>query len=172
MSKSIFITGLGGTGKTAIYKLLLEAGFKAFDIESIPDLFTMFNTKTCKPASNVDINDLDFIKHSEWVCDIEKLQNLMKQQTDEIVFYCGTATNSDEMLPLFDKVFLLRVSEKILRERLNARKEGFGKARDVQKWIFSWKDAAENKLIGQGAIVINADHPLGVVADEIIEKSK
>ena len=166
---------MGGSGKSAIHNTLQGLGYKSFDIESIPGLFTMNNTKTCKPAKNFDINDLEFLKHSEWICDIEKLQQIIQEnttETNELIFYCGTATNSDELFSLFDKVFFLHVSDDVLRERLTARTTGFGSNPKVQEWIFSWKESAENNMLKLGAIKVNAERPLEDIAAEIIKISQ
>jgi len=173
MNKSILITGVAGTGKSAICDELNKLGYKAFGIEDIDGLFTMVDKKTSKPFKNFDNDNLELVKQADWICNKEKLQRLMRKNSDGIVFYNGTASNLDDLLPLFDKIFLLKVSSKILRQRLSTRTSNdFGRTAEVQKWVFSWKKWWENHMIEKGAIIIDASRSLQEIANEIIEKSK
>jgi dephospho-CoA kinase len=173
MNKSILITGIAGTGKSAVCDELNKLGYKAFGIEDIDGLFTMVNKKTGKPFKNYDDDNLKMVKQLDWICDIKKLQRLMRKNSDGIVFYCGTASNLDDLLPLFDKIFLLKISQKILRERLSTRTSNdFARTAEVQKWVFSWKTWWENHMKEKGAIVIDASRSLREIAKDIIERSK
>lgn len=97
----------------------------------------------------------------------------MRKNSKGIVFYCGTASNLDDLLPLFDKIFLLKVSQKVLRQRLSTRTSNeFGRTSEVQKWVFSWKKWWEDYMKEKGATVINASRSLREIATDIIERSK
>ena len=90
-----------------------------------------------------------------------------------MVFYCGNASNLNDLLFLFDKIFLLKVGPKMLCERLSGRMPGaFGRMPKVQQWILSWKDCHENQLREKGAIVIDASQGLQEIAMDIVERSK
>lgn len=173
MNKSILITGVAGTGKSAVCDELNKLGYKAFGIEDIDGLFTMVHKKTGKPFKNFDNDDFETVKQSDWICDKKKLQRLIYKNSDGIVFYNGTASNINDLFPMFDKIFLLKVSQKILRERLSTRiSNDFGRTAEVQKWVFSWKKWWENHMKEKGAIVIDASRSLREVANNIIERSK
>lgn len=173
MNKSILITGVAGTGKSAVCDKLNKLGYKAFGIEDIDGLFTMVNKKTGKPFKNFDNDNFEMVKQSDWICDKKKLQRLMNKNSNGIVFYNGTASNLDDLLPLFDKIFLLKVSQKVLRGRLSTRKSNkFGRTAEVQEWLFSWKSWWENHIKEKGAIVIDASRSLREVATDIIKRSK
>ncbi len=173
MNKSILITGVTGTGKSAICDELNKLGYKAFSIEDIDGLFTMVHKKTGKPFKNYDNDNFEKVKQADWICDKKKLQRLMNKNSDGIVFYCGTASNLDDLRPLFDKMFLLKASQKILRERLSTRTSNdFGRTSEVQKWVFSWKTWWENHMKEKGVIVIDASRSLREIAENIIRRSK
>lgn len=173
MNKSILITGVAGTGKSAVCDELNKLGYKALGIEDIDGLFTMVHKKTGKPFKNYDDDNLELVKQADWICDKKKLQHLMRKNSKGIVFYCGTASNLADLLHLFDKIFLLKVSQKILRERLSTRtSNNFGRTSEAQKWMFSWKSRWENHLKEKVAIVIDASRSLREIAKDIIEKSK
>ncbi len=173
MNKSILITGVAGSGKSAVCKELKKLGYKAYDIEGIAGLFKMVDKKTGKPAKNYDNYNLESVKQADWICNKKKLQQLMLKNSKGIVFYCGTASNLDDLLPLFDKIFLLKISQKVLRKRLSKRTSNdFGRTSEVQRWIFSWKKWWEDHMREKGAIVIDANHPLQKIATDIIKRSK
>lgn len=45
MKKSILITGVSGVGKTSISQKLNEMGYRAYDMDSEPELFSMVDKK-------------------------------------------------------------------------------------------------------------------------------
>lgn len=172
MNKSILITGLAGSGKSSICKELNKLGYKAHSIEDIKGLFKMIDKKTGKLFKNFDNNNLKSVKHSAWICDKKKLQQLIHKNSKGIVFYSGIASNLSNLLPLFDKIFLLKVSQKILRERLSKRTSNhFGRTSKVQKWMFRWKIWWEFYMFVKGAVFINANHSLREIAKEIISRA-
>lgn len=173
MNKSILITGIAGSGKSAVCDELNNLGYKAFGIEDIGGLFAWVEKETGKPAKNFDKDNLESVKQHDWICDKKKLQQLMRKNPQGVVFYCGTASNTDDLVHLFDKIFLLKVSQKVLRERLSTRTSNdFGRTPEIQKWIFSWKTWWEKHMYEKGAISIDANRGLREIAIDIIEKSK
>ncbi|MBI2984269.1 MAG: hypothetical protein HYY50_01460 [Candidatus Kerfeldbacteria bacterium] len=79
----------------------------------------------------------------------------------------------NELLSLFDQVFLLVASPKTIRLRLAMRTNNdFGHDPAVQDWIVGWKDSWEGQVQKNGAVSTNADRPVDRVADEIIQNSK
>jgi len=172
MNKSILITGIAGSGKSAICGELNRLGYKAHDIEDIKDLFKMINKKTGKGAHNYDNSNLESVKNHEWICDKKKLQQLINNNSKGIVFYCGVASNLNDMFPLFDKIFLLKVGPKILCKRLSTRTSNdFGRTPEVQKDLLIWKKDWEDYVCKKGAVIINANQNLQNVANDIIKKS-
>lgn len=169
MNKSILITGVAGSGKTTLSSELQKLGYKSYDMEDIDGLFRMFNKKTGRVVKDWTNNNLKVTKQHRWTCNKNKLKQIIKDNSRGIVFYCGTGSNLDDLIPLFDKIFLLKASPKVLRERLTKRTtNSFGHTSEVQKWIFGWKDNWESHMIGKKAIVINADQKLRKIATDII----
>jgi len=172
MNKSIFVTGIAGSGKSAICDELNKFGYKAYDIENMEGLFTMVDKKTGKPFKDYDDDNLELVKRADWICDKKKLQKLIRKSSKGIVFYCGVASNLDDLLPLFDKIFLLKVSQKILRERLSTRTSNdFGRTAEVRKWIFSWKKWWEDHMKEKGVIVIDVSRSPREIANDIVGRS-
>ncbi len=173
MVKSIYITGIAGSGKTSISAELTKRGYKAYNIEEVEGLFMAFDRRTGKPFENYDSDNFEMVQNHDWVCDKNKLQELMRKNSDGISFYCGIASNTGEILPLFYKSVLLEPSSEVVRKRLTERKNNdFAKTPEVQEWVLGRRAYFENYMKAKGAIVIDADRSLVEVADEIIEKIK
>lgn len=162
------ITGVSGIGKTTICKRLKILGFKATDIENVNGMFEMYHKGTKKIFEDYDNAKAEHIKNSEWLCDVEKLKKLVMDQNSEIAFYSGIASNMDDILPLFDKVFVLKSNSQILNERLKNREgtNDIGNTQAGRNVVLGWKDWWEGEMSEKGAILINANgSPM-----EIIEK--
>ncbi|MBU3896592.1 MAG: AAA family ATPase [Nanoarchaeota archaeon] len=172
MNRSILITGVAGSGKSAICKELKKLSYKAHDIENIRGLFTMIDKTTGKPTKDYDNYDFKKVKKHDWVCDKKKLKRLIKKNSG-LVFYCGIGSNTIDIIPFFDKVFLLKANRKNTCERLTKRTSNdFGRTAEVQKWIFTWKKWWEDKMIKRGAIVINANRDIKEITSNIIKRSE
>ena len=170
MKKSILVTGISGSGKSALSKKLNEMGYKAYSIEDMPGLFTLIDKKTGKPAPDQEQNEtVEEALGTDWVCDKEKLSSIIENEPSEITFYCGVASNRIALIRLFDSVILLKISPETMRERLSTRTENdFGRKSEVQDWILTWKDWFENDVQEKGASVVDANQGLDKVAEEVI----
>jgi len=170
--KSILITGVAGTGKTSLSRKLNEMGFKAYDMDDYPGLFTMFDKRTGEPVVDHDNTDLEKVGAMDWVCDTEKLASLITHEPDDIAFYCGNASDMDTILPFFDSVILLKIGQETMRHRLTTRTENdFGRTAEIQDWIMKWKHLYENEMEEKGAIVVDAHQSLDDIAKEVIQKA-
>lgn len=171
MGEAILITGISGVGKSTISKKLNEKGYKSYDMDDEPDLFSMVYKGTSQPVKNHDNEDLEKVMEIDWNCDIEKLASIIENETVELSFYCGNASNINQILPLFSKMILLKAGPEIVRQRLTARTENdFGRTSEVQDWIMTWKDSWENEMKEKGAIVIDAHKNVDGFVEEIINK--
>jgi len=173
MNKSILVTGISGSGKSAICNELKKLGYKTYDIEVMKGFFTLVNEKTGEIPNKYEKDNLEWVKQHHWICDKNKLQKLVRKNAKGIVFYCGTAFNLDELLFLFDKIFLLKVNAEILRERLSTRKSNdYGRTSEVQEWIIEWKDWWENHMLEKGAIIIDANRNVQEITTDILKRSE
>ncbi len=171
MKTSILITGISGAGKSTTSHKLRELGYTAYDMEDDFDgLFTMLDKKTGQPMIDHDNTDLQKVQNIDWICDVNKLRRIIENEKSELTFYCGSASNIDEILPLFNIVILLAVSSKVARQRLTTRQSNdFGRTKEIQDWLMSFQETWEQTMKDKGAIVIDADQELDVVASEIIK---
>jgi broad-specificity NMP kinase len=171
MVKAILVTGVAGSGKSSVCMELQKRGYRAFDIEEMPGMFSSVDKRTDQVTGH-DNDDLESVKQHDWICDEEKLRQLIAAQKDAMTFYCGTASNLDELLPLFNKVILLQVSPETIRKRLGGRKSGeFGNTKEVQEWVISWKDWWENHMREKDAILIDGNQSAEQVVGKILDSA-
>ncbi len=120
--------------------------------------------------SDFDNSDPEKIKNCEWLCNVDKLKGLMNRQRDNIAFYCGVASNMDDLTPLFDKVFLLKTDAASLHTRLSTREgmDDIGNTEASRQTVLGWKDWWENEMEEKGAVVVDAGSVPRSVAGKIL----
>src|SRR5436309_1249680 len=99
----IYITGVSGTGKSAIAKELEKRGILAFSIDEAEGLCNWVDRKSQEIDNNY-IPSIDWLNAHDWICNVEKLKKLLDSGKD-LVIVTGISTNQDEYLNLFDKIF-------------------------------------------------------------------
>jgi broad-specificity NMP kinase len=170
MKKSILVTGVSGAGKTSLSKKLRDRGYVAHDLDDINGLFCMIDKNTKQPFINYDNDNLQKVKEMDWVCGVDKLKSIIANEIDKVVFYCGNASNLDEIIPLFDAVVLLKANSEVTRQRLSSRvSNDFGRTKEVQDWLINGKELWENEVEKVGAIVIDANQSLDAVTSNVIK---
>ena len=168
--KAILITGMSGTGKSTLGKYLSQAGYTVHDIENIPGMFTTTDARTGKVLTEWDTNNLEEVKHLVFSCNKDILSQLIAQETNDVSFYCGTATNILDIVSLFDKIILLQASPDTVRHRLSTRTtHDFARSSQMQDWIIEIKKDFEDGLIQKGALVVDADGSIESTMQKVVE---
>ena len=172
----IYITGIFGSGKSAIRQELMKRGYVAYDIDE--DHFrAWYNKDTDRRAeeqkewkdTSIDWRRRYWLKIER--PKIELIAEMSKSQ-DKPVFLCGTTPNDNDVWDLFDEVISLSISNEEIVKRLASRTNNdYGKHPDDLKDILGWNETTDERMASYGAIIVNAEQPLGSVVDEIIEKT-
>lgn len=170
MKQSILITGVSGSGKSTLGSKLREMGYIAHDIESISGMFTTTDTRTGAILTEWDPNNLEDMKNLRFACNKGVLDNLIEQEQSEIAFYCGVATNIEEILPSFTKIIVLQASPDAVQHRLSTRTtHDFARTPEMQQWILEIKGPFEKTLLEYGAVAINADGDVDDTAQKVLK---
>lgn len=169
MSK-IYITGVSGVGKSTIVNELNKKGIASFDMDAMDDLCHWENKITGAKAVYKNGIGRDWLEAHNYFCDQGKLKNLLGKHNVKVVI-AGVASNQDDFLDLFDKIFLLHCDEKTFLHRLNTRDaDEFAHEKSEQEHILSWYKEFEEKMLKRGAVPINTNDPLNIVVDNIVKE--
>jgi broad-specificity NMP kinase len=171
MKKSIFITGIAGSGKSTVSRALKNMGYEAYDIEDDQyGLFMMMRKDTGEKYTDYDNADPEKTKNALWVCDLVKLKELINNQASELAFYCGIASKNEELIHLFDKSIVLRADPEILYKRLLSREgtDDYGNTEAGRQRILGHKNEFEEKMIKAGMTPVDASPDSKEVAEAIV----
>ena len=89
---------------------------------------------------------------------------------DRAVFVCGIARNQDELLDLFDRVFLLRIDEATQEARLAAHDALHppGRSQAGREEIRAGRAMFETQMLRAGTVALDGTAPTAVLADELL----
>lgn len=168
MSK-IYITGVSGTGKSTLAEELTKRGVVSFDIDAVSELCHWRNRQTKQRAEYQYGIGKDWLEAHEWICDQHKLEELLAGQSGDVAVL-GLASNQDDFLSMFEKVFLLRCKEETFLHRLSTRdgENQFAKDKSEQEHILSWYKEFEDSMLKSGAIAIDSEETIQQMADSIM----
>lgn len=102
--KSIYITGMSGTGKSSVIQHLNEKGFTAIDTD-------YGDWKEFSSSGDT----------SEWPLNEEKVKKLISKPLASPVFIAGCCSNQVNLYPFFDHILLLSASLETILERVSTR---------------------------------------------------
>lgn len=162
---------MSGAGKSTVCKALINLGYEAYDIESIPGLFSLVDPHTGKVLEGKSLGDLKESLDADWVCNTNKLQTLIANQKNEVAFYCGGTSRTEELMKQFDSTIVLQVSDETTRKRLSNRLQGeFGNSKDTREWVIGWKHQVEADWLAAGGTGVSAEADPDVVARDIAKR--
>ena len=170
--KKIYITGVSGTGKTTIAQELERRGYYAISIDEVDGLCSWVDQETGVSDGGKEADmTVKFVDKHDWICDISRLTTLLETDVD-IAFVLGMATNQNEFLPLFDKIFVLQCKLETFLQRIENRTDNnFGKDKKVQEQIIARSKTYVEEMASKGAIPINTDRPVTEVVEDIIRQA-
>ena len=168
--KIIYITGISGTGKTTLSNEFKKRGNITIDID---DHAHWEHKETGKTDHWFPGKSVDFFNTHQWVCDLEKLKEIFKENSQKDILVFGVVDKEEKLFPLFDKIILLTCDTRVAFKRIDDRVDNeFGKGEVEKEWIKSWKDNFEQDLIRKGAIAVSSEDNIETVINNIINICK
>ncbi|MBP6931389.1 MAG: AAA family ATPase [Candidatus Pacebacteria bacterium] len=168
--KKYYITGMAGSGKSTIARMLTQNNISAIDIDD-HDLSRWVNKETGEVVQRQPGVDKDFFKNNASALDIERLFRMIEEREGS-VFVVGLADNQKDFMNKFDKVFLLRCDPSVLIQRINSRNDNsFGKDEEARNMILRGYEKFENRMMDLGAIPIDTSMSIYKVYEELMSQT-
>jgi hypothetical protein len=167
----VFVTGLSGSGKSAVLRELQRRGHDAHgvDEEGYADwvdresgLVTPF------PHDDPALDLHAWYRRHRWVLSAARIGDL-RARAEGPVFLAGMAEDDGAVWHLFDKVVALRADEATLRHRIETRQDNtFGKDPGELALILEWLEKYDETYRNLGATLIDTSRPLSQVVDDVV----
>ena len=166
--KRVFVTGVSGTGKSALVRTLQEEGIKALDADEVSGLARWVSVATGMPADWKPGSSAEWHRQNRWLIDRVRLEDLLEREQPQVL--AGLAANQTEITGLFTATVLLRCPPDVFLGRVELRADNrYGKDPAERAVILSTHEGIEGAIIGKGAVVLDADRPIGQVAHDVMQ---
>jgi dephospho-CoA kinase len=168
----IFVTGISGSGKSAVWQELKARGYEAYDVDE-DGMAKWHNNDTgyIHPKSSVKSHQRtpDFLAAHSWKVPRQEVEELAKQAKDKNIFLCGVVANEKEVWDLFGKVIALTVDEDTLKHRIQSRTNNdFGKSEHEFEQILGWQATVGEAYRKFGHVTLDATRPINQVVDDVV----
>jgi dephospho-CoA kinase len=165
-----YITGIAGAGKSTVCEELSKQGYVAH--EGDDNLSAFYNNTTGEKVDRpTTIGDRTPEWRSEhtWKMSKDALLKLKAGAKENPVFVCGVASNEEEYIDVFDKVFALDVDVETMKHRVKTRTKGdFGKSAHEMETLLDWHNSTQDYYRKIGAHIIDATKPIEWIVDDIL----
>jgi dephospho-CoA kinase len=154
---SILITGMSGTGKSAVIAALRERGFRAVDAD----------TGGYSQLVEVAVDEPTGLEPgTDWVWNEERMAALLSSDDGEVLFVGGCAPNQGRFRDRFDHMILLSAPAETMAERLRTRTTNpYGQDEADVARSLEMKALVEPMLRATADLEIDTRRPL----DEVVE---
>lgn len=165
--KRILVTGMSGTGKSAVISELAARRYRAVDADC--DEFSEWVEMTGDSDSAGSPVEVD----KDWVWREDRVQCLLSTEDTDVLFVSGCAANMGKFLPQFDEVVLLSAPAEVLVERLGTRTtNSYGKHPDEVARVLSLIEQVEPLLRRAAGHEINTAAPLDEVVAALVQLAR
>lgn len=155
----ILITGMSGTGKSAVAQALAARVYRAHDLDD--DRWSHWapcegNPTGAKPGF-------------DWLWNEPAVAALLAEETGETLFLAGCASNMGRFVPNFDRIVLLSGPVKLLLRRVRMRdSNAYGKTADEAAQIANNLAEFEPRLRAISTDEVNVDQPFCRVLETVL----
>jgi len=168
---AFLVTGNPGSGKSTLAQELARRGLATIDPDYDPEL-SYWEDDVGNPIPKAEgpvAPDEQWLRAHRWVWNRSRLQDGLTQHQAP-VFVCGIALNIDQVVDLFDRLFLLRIDAETQEERLLAHDSSHppGRSEAGRQQIRDGRPVFEAQMLKLGAIALDGIASTDAVADQLL----
>lgn len=155
--RRILITGMSATGKSSVIAELARRGYSAVDLDD--------------PAWSEyrDVESGDGGTQQEWLWRDDRVDELLRTDTAEVLFVSGCASNQGQFYGLLDHVVLLSAPVDVMVQRLATRStNNFGKDPEELARILRDTTEIEPLLRRRATLEVDTSAPLDDVVAAVL----
>jgi shikimate kinase len=162
--KRVLITGMSGTGKSAVIQELASRGYPAHDLDA-PEWSEWIDAA---PSDG-----LTPVQGKDWVWREDRVRELLSGWEEGPLFISGCAQNMNRFFPLIDCIILLCAPVDTILERLKTRSPGgYGHVAEERRKVVALISTVEPLLRQSADQEIDTRKPVRATADEILQISR
>jgi shikimate kinase len=151
--KRVLLTGMSGTGKSTVIRLLAEQGYKAIDTDD--DWWCEWTTAADGP---------------DWVWREERMRWLLATEDADVLFVSGCKSNQGKFYPQFDHIILLSAPAEVMVERITDRTDNpYGKSPDELAEILGYLETVEPLLRRGASLEVDTSASVDKVVETILD---
>ncbi len=159
--KRVFLTGMSGTGKSAVISELAARGYKAVDTD-----YDGWSALVEVPAGRGQFGPRG--KH-DWLWQEDRIARLLATEDADVLFISGGASNQVKFYNQFDHIVLLTAPASVITERLVTRTNNpYGKHPDELARVLALKETVEPMLRRVADLEIDTSLPVDRVVEKIL----
>ncbi len=158
--RRVLLTGMSGTGKSAVIVALAALGYPAVDLDEdgFSELVEVDRDEMTGPGGGQD-----------WVWREDRVGDLLATDYGAVLFVSGCSPNQGMFYPRFDHVILLSAPADVIVERLVIRTTNpFGKRPGEIERVLELRQTIEPLLRRGADHEIDTSQPLGHVVAEVL----
>ena len=168
----VLVTGVSGSGKSAIARRLTAMGRDAISMDADEQLTGWHDTATGQRTARPDVPDAEWLAEHEWRWDPNRLDAIIAdaRTRNDVLFLCGHATNGLDLADRFDACLLLEIDRATMTRRLRDPNRGnvYGRTDASHDHALAAYDTFVASWRRYGAVTIDATEPLDTVAGEVL----
>ena len=161
--KRILITGMSGSGKSAVIAELVARGYRAHDLDT-PEWSEWVAASPSDKLTPVEGRD--------WVWRQDRVRRLLMDHQDRRLFIAGTSESMSTMFSLIDVIILLSAPLDVLMDRLASRSiGGYGHSPADRQKVIELVSTVEPLLRKVAHIEIDTQGRVQATVDEILRRT-